>query len=499
MSADKFPKMMNDPSLTVEDKNWIIQFEEAAEQKIKKDGFTDDISLFGIASKIGMDLSCLHKEGPLMYALWFSLLCILKKYLDVQQLKYPTIEQFLAAYPGWFVNECETEKQYLWQTANWMTVLFQMITARKNKGLVMQVIPKVVEGWDAKYVTGSGQKRATANRVHIFEVEGNTKANQRGKLKAKKKAAELGEEFGVEDLKVKKKRKPISSPFTSASEVAAIQSLSSAFTTSASALMNAPFTFTAPIGTVSQYRDNRLRGVSALESTNCNYYNNIPLNRNTFTDEEENESYNDDIKKTFSQWQATMALQRDESIGLGLSLSRSSSYLLNNGLSGNVEQQLSTPHDYQRGFSWTEIPILPSTSNGNNSILNNSIISSALSSAATSFPYCNNYYTTTSGTNTNANSMATTSMGLLYNSLVDLSPVEFDTNSNNHDNSTTPTLETNDSSSAAGANANSRNTSRTSDDTSSYLSVINNATTVPFANTIVSAEALSDMFVGYQR
>jgi hypothetical protein len=44
-----------------------------------------------------------------------------------------------------------------------------------------------VEGWQAKYVTGSGQTAATASRVHIFETEGETHANhRRGRTKTKK-------------------------------------------------------------------------------------------------------------------------------------------------------------------------------------------------------------------------------------------------------------------------------------------------------------------------
>lgn len=98
-----------------------------------------------------------------------------------EDYKYPTLDSFLEHYDGKFAGETEQEVNNLWQTANWMNVLFGLIPARKNKGLVMQVVPKLIEGWEAKYVTGSGQTRFTANRVHIFEVEGNTKANHRGK------------------------------------------------------------------------------------------------------------------------------------------------------------------------------------------------------------------------------------------------------------------------------------------------------------------------------
>lgn len=43
-----------------------------------------------------------------------------------------------------------------------------------------------MEGWQTKYVTGSGQTKATASRVHIFEKEGNITPHHRGRLKPKK-------------------------------------------------------------------------------------------------------------------------------------------------------------------------------------------------------------------------------------------------------------------------------------------------------------------------
>lgn len=43
------------------------------------------------------------------------------------------------------------------------------------------IVPKLIEGWEAKYITGSGQKDTTISRVKIFEHEGNVKPNTRTK------------------------------------------------------------------------------------------------------------------------------------------------------------------------------------------------------------------------------------------------------------------------------------------------------------------------------
>jgi len=62
------------------------------------------------------------------------------------------------------------------------------VPPKKNKGLAIQVIPKLVEGYSAKYITGSGQTHATADRVHIYEIEGCVRPFLRGKGGRKNKS-----------------------------------------------------------------------------------------------------------------------------------------------------------------------------------------------------------------------------------------------------------------------------------------------------------------------
>ena len=94
-------------------------------------------------------------EDALINALYVCILGILKLKLSTTDLKYPTIDDFLQVYGEEFKYESENEKFLLWETANWMQVLFKITTARKNTGLTIQVVPKVVEGWkgerDCKY------------------------------------------------------------------------------------------------------------------------------------------------------------------------------------------------------------------------------------------------------------------------------------------------------------------------------------------------------------
>lgn len=347
--------LMNDPTLSPLDRQWVVSFQAAVDDILAKRGFSPDLSLFTVASTIGLDVSNLHKEGTLLYALWVVILNALQKYVTPADMKYPSIETFLEAYPGWFINDSDYEKRYLWLSANWMNILFRMITARKNKGLVLQVIPKLVEGWDAKYVTGSGQTKATANRVHIFETEGNTKANQRGKAKAKttKKTSSVSEGGATTKPKKRKRNAHVDDDEEDEEE--------------AYAPAPSMFSFTQPFGSVAQYRGQRNANVAGM--TNPLVVPPMPVGQRSSrrhqsggtTDLESSSgnsslNLNEDVKNTFAAWQ-----EATENYGLGLlNLSRSNSYA-NGGLARNVEQQLTDPMDYQRGFSWTEIPLVPSS------------------------------------------------------------------------------------------------------------------------------------------
>ena len=72
-----------------------------------------------------------------------------------------------------------------------MNIFFNYIPAKKNKGLILQVIPRLIEGWKVKYITGSGQTMATKDRVHIYETEGHVKPFHRGKERNKPKEAKV--------------------------------------------------------------------------------------------------------------------------------------------------------------------------------------------------------------------------------------------------------------------------------------------------------------------
>lgn len=120
---------------------------------------------------------------------FLALLFLLKNYTPVlpNYMTYEDVHDFLSNYEN-FRNYDRTEQELLFQIANWMNILFLFIPAKFNKGLVLASVTKIVEGYQANYITGKGQKSSVTDRVHIYEKEGNV---QKLKRKRKSKLSQL--------------------------------------------------------------------------------------------------------------------------------------------------------------------------------------------------------------------------------------------------------------------------------------------------------------------
>lgn len=99
--------------------------------------------------------------------------------LSAYPLTDATNEVFLEAYPE-FVDRPPQEQEYLRQTAEWMYVCFFTLRPFNNKGFLISLIPRLVEGPGCRYVTGSGETLQTSDRVKVFCTEGNFQKIKRG-------------------------------------------------------------------------------------------------------------------------------------------------------------------------------------------------------------------------------------------------------------------------------------------------------------------------------
>eukprot|EP01031_Cornospumella_fuschlensis_P039789 gene39789-48444_t len=126
----------------------------------------------------------LPKDDEVRIACQALFLFLLRPYIS---LKYETLEDFLEKYPE-LKERSGGEQQRLRHTANWMDLAFYTIQPRNNKTFILNLIPRIVEGRGARYITGSGQTKPTADRVNLFRLEGNCEKIKRPPRRKKEDA-----------------------------------------------------------------------------------------------------------------------------------------------------------------------------------------------------------------------------------------------------------------------------------------------------------------------
>ena len=71
--------------------------------------------------------------------------------VTIDDYKFRTVEDFLQN-PDYNIFAMSSipirEKQLLWMTANWMSIFFKMVPSKGNMGLGINVVSKLLEGWD---------------------------------------------------------------------------------------------------------------------------------------------------------------------------------------------------------------------------------------------------------------------------------------------------------------------------------------------------------------
>lgn len=102
-----------------------------------------DYTVDKISNDMNLSLYELPKEGVFIQAIWVIYLTVMRNHLSIttdKLFKYQSLSDFHHAYNDIYLDVDVNEQEYLWHTANWMSILFSLIPARKNKGLAMQVI-----------------------------------------------------------------------------------------------------------------------------------------------------------------------------------------------------------------------------------------------------------------------------------------------------------------------------------------------------------------------
>ncbi len=93
-------------------------------------------------------------------------------YLKEEIKNYPeySTDDFFDMYPN-FTSFCKEEILILIQFANYVRLIRSINGDQKFKMFAMIVLPRIVENWETRYVTGGGQTTRINRRTHIYEME----------------------------------------------------------------------------------------------------------------------------------------------------------------------------------------------------------------------------------------------------------------------------------------------------------------------------------------
>jgi hypothetical protein len=87
---------------------------------------------------------------------------------------FRSVPELLEKYPE-FSDQLDVELNLLLEFANYMKVVLLLLPPKGKKAHLLEIVTRLTEGKNAKYVCGGGQTPATARRVKIYEEEGGNK------------------------------------------------------------------------------------------------------------------------------------------------------------------------------------------------------------------------------------------------------------------------------------------------------------------------------------
>lgn len=173
------------------------------DESVLRDRLPLDSAPFQVAKRMRMSFSDIAKDNDIRLSFQALFLFILRRKMtpkcksrarviaticpgDVMNFLVidASLESFLERYPD-LNDRSAVEQGRLRYSANWMVLTFCTLQPRNNKSFIVHLIPKIVEGKNARYITGSGQTKATADRVNLFRTEGECEKIQRPPRKRK--------------------------------------------------------------------------------------------------------------------------------------------------------------------------------------------------------------------------------------------------------------------------------------------------------------------------
>lgn len=116
------------------------------------------------ASSVGVDPLSRFNDKFLIVEV--ALILLLSSRAEHQNLKISS-ERFISEHPE-FLSETPTEQELLFTYRNMLAAALKVIPGKWNSNHLLDVVTRIVEGKDKKYVTGSGATKQTRNRIEVY-------------------------------------------------------------------------------------------------------------------------------------------------------------------------------------------------------------------------------------------------------------------------------------------------------------------------------------------
>ena len=164
-----------------------------------------------IMSLVGVNVRKLGKTSELRVGFVTAYFSVLLQLFPSSRY---TPQEFERRYPEVVEGESKEERERLRGCCDMFCYFMDRgVAMRGNKGLVMKVVPRLVEGKAARYVTGGGARKATTNRILMYEREGGVRVVERPSRKKDALSPLISDLSSSKKKKKKRKREQPISPF----------------------------------------------------------------------------------------------------------------------------------------------------------------------------------------------------------------------------------------------------------------------------------------------
>eukprot|EP00602_Paraphysomonas_sp_CaronLab_P005970 CAMPEP_0185035384 /NCGR_PEP_ID=MMETSP1103-20130426/26616_1 /TAXON_ID=36769 /ORGANISM="Paraphysomonas bandaiensis, Strain Caron Lab Isolate" /LENGTH=485 /DNA_ID=CAMNT_0027572427 /DNA_START=232 /DNA_END=1689 /DNA_ORIENTATION=- len=123
------------------------------------------------ARSLGIDTPSMEKADERRLCFEAALVMVLSYRPEAAEIKYSSVSELCESYPE-FLDVDHIEQVKLLNFRNFMAISLLLLPPNHNRSHLMDVVTRITEGRNVKYVTGSGAAVTTRRRVLIYQREG---------------------------------------------------------------------------------------------------------------------------------------------------------------------------------------------------------------------------------------------------------------------------------------------------------------------------------------